>query len=303
MQQTAIPGIELAVSRLCLGTMTFGNPVSESNAIRLVHRALDHGINFIDTADIYEGYDRRMGSPGGTAERILGKALQNRRSQAVLTTKVGNSVGGDGYEGKGLGREHIEHQIDASLSRLNTDYVDFYELHIADPDTPLAESIETMAGLIQAGKVRHWGFSNFAPEQISEMITLCEVHGWPRPVIAQPQYNWLNREAEPEYLPLCRVNGIAITPYQPLQGGLLTGKYRAGAPLPKDSRAAENPAWLAPEPETLAQVAEFEREAAAARANPAPYAVRWLLDQPGIASVVAGVKSTDQLAELAQACN
>ena len=125
----------IKVSSICLGTMNFSNPVSDEDSIKMLHWALDHGINFIDTADIYEGYDRVLGSPGGKAESIIGDGLKEKRKQAIITTKVGNSVGGSSYEGAGLGEKHITHQINASLKRMQTDYVDIYELHKPDPES------------------------------------------------------------------------------------------------------------------------------------------------------------------------
>jgi len=296
-----IPNTDIEVSSICLGTMTFGNPVGQGDAIRIVHWALDHGINFVDTADMYEGYDRYLGSPGGVAERTLGEALKDRRHRAVVTTKVGNPVGSSDYGGQGLSRAHIVHQINASLARLKTDYVDFYELHRPDPETPLEESIGVMSELIEAGKVRHWGVSNFSGEQIREMVRICDEHRWPRPVMSQPPYSWLKRDEENNSLPACRELEIAVTPYQPLEGGLLTGKYRRGQPLLAGSRAAESE-WLDQPDDTLFdRLEEFESEALQAKLKPAQYALRWLLDQPGITAVVLGVKRIDQLAE-ATAC-
>ena len=302
MNMRSIPNTEIAVSPICLGTMTFGNPVRRDNAIRLVHWALEHGINFIDTADMYEGYDRYLGSPGGVAETILGEAIQDRRQQAVVTTKVGNPVGGSDYKGQGLSRTHIVHQIDASLARLQTDYVDFYELHRPDPDTPLEESIGAMAELIETGKVRHWGVSNFSGEQIRGMVRICDENRWPRPVISQPPLNWLKRYEQDDSLPVCRELQLAVTPYQPLQGGLLTGKYRRGQALPADSRAAESE-WLdRPDDVLYDRLDKFEAEARQSGLKPARYAVGWLLDRPGVACVVVGVKRIDQLQELLEAC-
>jgi aryl-alcohol dehydrogenase-like predicted oxidoreductase len=288
----------IRVSPLCLGTMTFGTPLGEPEAVHLVHWALDHGINFIDTADIYEGYARYLGSPGGVAERILGVALKDRRGRAVVTSKVGNPVGGGEYTGAGLGRAHILHQIDATLGRLQTDHVDFYQLHKADPETPLAESISVMAELVAAGKVRHWGFSNFTAAEIGKMLELCAGNGWPAPVIAQPLYNWLERACEEDYLPLCRANRTAVTPYQPLQGGVLTGKYAADGPPPPGSRAEEHPRWVKLEEGMHGRLFTFLRESMESGLKPSQYAVRWILEKPGIASVVAGVKSVGQLEDL-----
>lgn len=290
-----LTGTSLFVSPICLGTMTFGTPVVEADAIRIVHHALDRGINFIDTADIYEGYARVLGSPGGVAETILGKALHGRRHQAVITTKVANPVG-PGKDDVGLGRTHILRQIDASLRRLATDYVDLYELHKPDPETPLEESIGVMAELIRVGKVLHWGFSNFDVSQIREMLSICARNDWPRPAVSQPKYNWLDRDIESAHLPFCRENSIAVTPYQPLQAGLLTGKYRRNAALPAGSRAAEHARWLSEISQAMFDRLEaFEQDAALLKRSPGAHAIRWVLDRPGIVSVVVGVKNTSQL--------
>lgn len=301
MELRKIPNTDISVSPLCLGTMLFGNPTSCKDAISMIHWALDNGINFIDTADMYEGYDRCAGSPGGVAEKIIGEALVGRRDNAVITTKVGNSIGGD-YEGRGLNKAHILHQIDASLQRLKTDYVDFYELHVEDSGTPLEESVGVMAGLIETGKICHWGFSNFDAGQIPEMLNICDKNSWPRPVIAQPSYNWLNRSIEADYLPHCRDNEIAITPYQALQGGLLTGKYQRGAPLPEGSRAEENPDWLEINEDIHDKLEAFEQEARQNSLKPVRYAIRWLLNQPGVYSVVVGAKRIEQLEGLLAGC-
>jgi L-glyceraldehyde 3-phosphate reductase len=155
-----------------------------------------------------------------------------------------------------------------------------------------------MAGLIRAGKVRHWGFSNFDPSQITEIVRLCDENSWPRPVISQPPYSWLNRDVEKEVLPICRKSEIAVTPYQPLQGGLLTGKYRRGEPLPPGSRVAES-SWLRePDDALYDRLDQFEAGAKVTNLQPANYAIKWLLDQPGIASVVVGVKRIEQLENL-----
>ena len=295
MQQRRIPNTDLDVSVVCLGTMTFGTPVDQQGVDGIIDWCLDNGLKFIDTADMYEGYTRFLGSPGGKSEAFIGNALEGRREQAVITTKVGNPVGDDSYSGTGLGRDHVLHQIDASLDRLRTDYVDIYEMHRDDPDTPLEESIATMAGLIEAGKVRHWGFSNFEPDDIHRMIALCDGNGWPRPVIAQPQLSWLVRDSEEAYIPTCVEYDIAVTPYRTLQAGLLTGKYKRGQEAPAGSRGDES-SWLDdPDDELWDRIEEFEREAAGASLTPTQYAVKWLLDRPGVTSVIVGCKRPDQL--------
>ena len=301
MQQRRIPNTDLDVSVVCLGTMTFGTPVDQEGVNGIIDWCLDNGLNFIDTADMYEGYTRFLGSPGGKSEAYIGNALVGRRDQAVITTKVGNPVGDDTYSGTGLGRDHILHQIDASLGRLRTDYVDIYEMHRDDPDTPLEESIAVMAGLIEAGKVRHWGFSNFEPDDIHRMVTLCDGNGWPRPVIAQPQMSWLVRDSEEAYIPACIEYDIAVTPYRTLQAGLLTGKYKRGQEAPAGSRGDES-SWLDdPDDEIWDRIEQFEREAAGASLTPTQYAVKWLLDRPGVTSVIVGCKRPDQLEPFADA--
>jgi aryl-alcohol dehydrogenase-like predicted oxidoreductase len=305
MQRRKLSSNGLEVSELCLGTMTFGNPVAQADAIALVHAALDKGINFIDTADIYEGYDRYMGSPGGVAETILGKALKGRRERVIVTTKAGNPValpanvssGGQPTASKGLSRKHLETQINSSLRRLATDYIDVFEFHRPDSETPVEESVETVLSFVKAGKVRHWGLSNYDGVQIRDIVRLCEGRGWQRPVVLQPPYSWLKRDIEAETLPACVELNIAVTPYQPLQGGLLTGKY-TGNSMPSNSRAAESQ-WLKTPDETLKRrLEEFEAEARNAGMPAARYALRWLLNQPGVASVVVGVKSIAQLEQL-----
>ena len=299
MEMRPLSDTPLKVSTICLGTMGFGNPIAEFEAVRLVHWAIERGINFIDTADIYEGYDRYPGSPGGVAEDILGRALQGRRESVIVTTKVGNSTGGDGYKGGGLGRAHIIHQIDLSLRRMRTDYVDIYELHLDDAQTPLSETIGVMADLIAVGKVRHWGFSNFDGERVEEIISICEANGFPRPVVSQAPYSWLDRDVEVGHLPVCLENGVSVTPFRCLGGGLLTGKYRRGQSLPPDSRAVEHAAWSVELDAPLFDRLEaFEREARDAAIEPAQYAVKWVLDRPGVCSVVLGVKSIEQMESL-----
>ena len=301
MQQRRIPNTDLDVSVVCLGTMTFGTPVDQQGVDGIIDWCLDNGLNFIDTADMYEGYTRFLGSPGGKSEALIGNALVSRRDKAVITTKVGNPVGDDTYSGTGLGRDHVLHQIDASLARLRTDYVDIYEMHRDDPDTPLEESIAVMAELIEAGKVRHWGFSNFEPDDIHLMIALCDGNGWPRPVIAQPQLSWLVRDSEEAYIPACIEYDIAVTPYRTLQAGLLTGKYKRGQEAPPGSRGDES-SWLDdPDDELWDRIEQFEREAVGASLTPTQYAVKWLLDRPGVTSVIVGCKRPDQLEPFSEA--
>jgi L-glyceraldehyde 3-phosphate reductase len=298
MEQRTIPNTDLHVSSLCLGTMTFGTPVGETEAIRLTHWAMDHGINFIDTANMYEGYTRYIGSPGGVSEQILGKALKGRRDQVVLATKVGMKIG-PADDDQGLSRKHVLREVDRSLKRLGCDWVGLYYMHKPDPNTPLAESVHVFDSLISAGKVRHWAISNFSAEQISDLLQVCDDNGYRRPVALQPPYSLLKRDIEADILPLCARERIAVIPYQVLQGGLLTGKYRHGEMAPAGSRQLEKPAWM---PElTDAVYRHLEAIAAEAQAQTrtiVQHALATLLEQPTVVSLIVGVKRIEQLADL-----
>jgi L-glyceraldehyde 3-phosphate reductase len=295
MDLRAIPNTNLKVSPLCLGTMTFGTPVAESDAICLTHQALDLGVNFLDTANMYEGYKRYIGSPGGVAEEILGKALQGRRERVVLATKVGMKIG-PADDDQGLSRAHILREIDRSLTRLGTDYVDLYYMHKPDPATPLAESVQAFNELIEAGKVRYWAISNFPAEQIANLLKVCDENGWRRPVALQPAYSLLKRDIEADVLPLCQKEQIAVLPYQVLQGGMLTGKYRRGENAPADSRQLEKPEWIMPlNDETFNRLEMIEAEARQHGRTLLEHALKSLLEKSGIVSLVMGVKRIDQL--------
>ena len=297
MEHRKLGNSDLEVSTLCLGTMTYGTPVAEPEAVRLTQWAVDHGINFIDTANMYEGYTRFLGSPGGVAEEILGKALADRRDKVVLGTKVG-SVVGPGPDDKGLGRTHILREIEKGLTRLKTDYVDIYYSHRPDPDTPIAESLAVFNELIDAGKVRHYGFSNYDAAGIEELLRVCDTEGFRRPVVCQPPYSLLKREVEKDVLPLCRREGIAVVPYQILQGGLLTGKYRRGQAPSPGSRMAEKKEWLGDLSDaTFDELEGIERDAKAKGRTMTQHAIAWTLEQPGITSVIIGAKRPEQLAE------
>jgi len=294
---------DMDVSTFCLGTMTFGTPVGKEDAVAMVHWALDHGINFLDTADMYEGYTRHFGSHGGVAEQFLGEALKGRRDKAVVTTKAGMPV--DGPDSTfDISPRHLSKELDRSLQYMQTDYVDIFELHRPDGKTPLEESVGAMVGFVKAGKVRHWGVSNFEAEQIRVMVKICDENSYARPVVSQPPYSWLDREVEEAQLLTCREFGIAVTPYRVLEGGLLTGKYRRSQPLPEDSRATdEGSSWLsAPDDDLYDRLETFEAEAAQAGLTPAPYALRWVLDQPGVTAGVVGAKRIGQIEALLPAC-
>jgi aryl-alcohol dehydrogenase-like predicted oxidoreductase len=299
MIQNPLPKTDLKVSPLCLGTMTFGTPVGEADAIQLTHWVLDHGVNFLDTANMYEGYTRYPGSAGGVGEEILGKALKGRRGQAVVATKVGMKIG-PADDDQGASRAHILREIDRSLLRLQCDYVDLYYMHKFDPSVPLAESAQAMNDLIDAGKVRHWAISNFSAEQISDLLAVCDQNGWRRPVALQPAYSLLKRDIEKDILPLCQREQIAVLPYQVLQGGLLTDKYQRGVEIPKDSRQVEKPEWtMALTDEMFSQLEQIKAEAQRQGRTLLQHALKSLLETPSIVSLIVGVKNIPQLENLA----
>jgi aryl-alcohol dehydrogenase-like predicted oxidoreductase len=301
MERRAIPNTDLSVSILCLGTMTFGTPVEEKDAIRLTHQAVELGINFIDTANMYEGYKRYIGSAGGVAEEILGKALKGRRAQVVLATKVGMKIG-PADDDQGLSRAHILREIDHSLARLGCDCVDLYYMHKPDPSVPMEEAIQTFDDLISTGKIRHWALSNFSVQQIAGILTICDNNGWRRPVGLQPAYSLLRRDIETDTLSLCQKERIAVFPYQVLQGGLLTGKYRRGEAAPAGSRQIEKPEWTLPlSDETFDRLEQLEAEAHRRSRTLLQHALKSLLEQAAVVSLVMGVKRLNQLEALISA--
>jgi aryl-alcohol dehydrogenase-like predicted oxidoreductase len=252
--------------------MTFGSPVAEVDAIRLTHAAIDLGINFIDTANVYEGYARYLGSPGGVAEEIVGKALRDRRDRVILATKVAAPVG-PGPQDRGLSAVHILRELDRSLKRLQTDVIDLYIIHWPDKCVPLEVTLRAIDTAVQQGKIRYFGASNHSAWQLCEMLWLADRNVLPRVVSSQIPCSLLRRELHND-LTFCQQHGIGVTPYQSLQGGLLTGKYRRGPPPPADSRAAEKPDWVWKQDDAL-----FDRlEAVADLAAEADGSVRVGLD-------------------------
>ena len=297
MQLRRIPKTNLDVSPVCLGTMTFGTPVAGPEAVRLVHYALDQGVNFIDTANMYEGYSRYIGSAGGVAEEILAEALAGRRERVVIATKVGMKVGA-APEDEGTSAAAVRKHLDRSLGRLKTDCVDLYYLHRPDPAAPLVETLGALADAIRAGKIRHYGVSNYSAAQLSELLALADANRLPRPVIHQPPLSLLKPDLAVDLLPLCAREQIAVAPYQVLQGGLLTGKYRRGAAVAKDSRAAEKPPWIPKLDDALFdRLDAIEADARREGLSMTAYAIRWALRQPAVVSPVIGVKRASQIDE------
>lgn len=276
------------VSRLCLGTMMFGGPTGEEESIRIIHRALDLGINFVDTANMYAG---------GESERITGKALQGKRDQVVLATKVRYPVG-EGPNDGGLSRYHILNAVEASLRRLGTDHVDLYYLHLPDYDTPLEESLSAMDDLVRAGKVRYIGCSNFYAWQICKGLWLSDRRGLASFACVQPLYNIVNRDAEVEILPLCREEGLGVVTYSPLARGVLSGKYLPGGGVPDGSRAARGDKRLHEtelREENFAVAARLKALAEAKGCKLTQLALAWVLANPIVTCPILGPRTMEQL--------
>ena len=275
--------------------MTFGSPVGELDAIRLVHQAIDRGVNFIDTANMYEGYNRFLGSSGGVAEEILGKAINGRRDQVIVATKLGMKVG-PAPEDEYTSPAAIRKQLDLSLKRLMIDCVDLYYLHRPDPSTPVVETLSALSREITAGKIKHYAVSNYNAEQLSELLAVADVNNLPRPVAHQAPLSLLKPELVSDLLPLCAREQIAVVPYQILQGGLLTGKYRRNQPVPSDSRKAEKEAWVWPlDDDLFDRLESFEGQAKQSGKNLMQYSISWALEQPAVVSAIVGVKRIEQL--------
>ena len=215
MEYRSLGNSGLKVSALCLGSMMFGSATDEATARRIVARAREQGVNFVDSADGYNG---------GKSEEIVGRAIREHRSWWVLATKCANPTG-QGPNARGLSRRHVFQAVEASLRRLDTDVIDLLYLHKEDHATPLAETVHALADLIRAGKIRYFGVSNYRSWRVAEICRLCDAAGIDRPAASQPLYNALNREPEVEHLPACGYLGLGVVPYSPLARGVLTGKY------------------------------------------------------------------------------
>ena len=215
------------VSRLCLGTMMFGDATNEADSLKVIHRACDDGINFIDTANVYND---------GESERILGKAIEDRRDEVVLVTKVCGSRS-DGANDSGLSRYHVMNEVENSLERLGTDYIDIYVLHRSVSDCPIEETLGALDDLESQGKIRYPGCSNFSAHELTEALWVADKRNYTPMVVLQPLYNIVNRDPEVDLFPACEKFGVGTMIYSPLARGVLAGKYLVGEPPPPDSRA------------------------------------------------------------------
>jgi aryl-alcohol dehydrogenase-like predicted oxidoreductase len=284
----------LKVSAIGLGGNTFGNGADEAQTARIVHRAFDVGINFIDTADVYSR---------GVSEQHVGKAIAGRRHQAIVATKVYGRMG-DGPNDTGLSRKHILDGVEASLKRLGTDYIDLYQVHNVDHQTSIYESLAALDDLVRQGKVRYIGCSNFLAWQICEALWASDRKNLTPFVSVQPRYNILDRAIERELLPFCRQYGIGIIPYSPLAGGILTGKYRLGEAPPADTRAGRNPRLQQQLNEAmLAKVGALAKWSRDHDRTVGDLALAWLLSRPEVSTIIAGATKPEQVDENARAAD
>ena len=287
MEYRGLGGSGLKVSPLCLGTMMFGGPADAAVSARIVDRAREQGVNFIDTADGYTG---------GKSEDVVGRAIAAHRHWWVLATKIANPTGA-GPNARGLSRRHVAHAVEASLRRLGVAEIDLLYLHKEDHSTPLAETVHALADLIRAGKIRYFGVSNYRSWRVAEICRLCDEAGIDRPIASQPLYNALNREIEVEHLPACGYFGLGVVPYSPLARGVLTGKYRPDVPPPAGTRAGrQDRRMLESEwrPESLHIAQKIAAHAKDRGMTPGQFAFAWVLNNRFVTAAVGGPRTEAQ---------
>jgi len=288
----------LKVSELGMGTMTFGWTSDERSAYEVFSAFADAGGNFIDTADVYSRW--APGNPGGVAETYIGNWLKGRpRDQFVIATKARGKMG-EGPNDAGLSRNHLMRAVEASLRRLQTDYIDLYQCHSPDDDTPIEETLRALDDLMHQGKVRYIGCSNFVAWQVCKALWTSDKLNLARFESVQPHYNLAHRaEFERELMPLCRAEGLGVIVYSPLQGGFLTGKYRPRQPVPKGSRG-ENSERMSKylTAQNFALIDKLEEMGKARGKTVAQMALGWLLTKPVITCPIVGANNVSQLEEI-----
>lgn len=293
VEKRTLSNTGLEVSRICLGTMTFGGQTDRQAAGRMLDLAFDRGVNFLDTANVYTG---------GESERILGELLGSRRQSVVLASKVFNKVGG---ETPGLSRAAILAAAENSLKRLRTDYLDIYYLHAPDYTVPVEESLEAMDTLVRQGKVRHVASSNYASWQVCQMLNIAEAKGLAAPRICQPMYNVLARRIEDEFLPMCRAMGVATVVYNPLAGGLLTAKHASMAAPASGTRFDGNQQYLDRywNGRNFEAVEQLASAAGSAGRSVVSVALNWLLHHSSADCVILGASKYEHLEANLAACD
>ncbi len=277
----------LKVSEVGLGANNFGWWADEQTSIAVVNHALDLGINYIDTADMY---DR------GRSEEFIGKALQGKRGNVILATKFATPMG-ESPNDRGGSRHYIIRAVEASLRRLQTDYIDVYQMHNPDPETPIEETLSALDDLVRTGKVRYIGCSNFAAWQLCEALWTSRLNRFHAFATVQVRYNILERSIEKELVPCCLAYGVGVIPWGPLAGGFLTGKYQQGEKAPADARLAKPVAIYSHifTDENWSRLARLKAFASERDHTVAELAIAWLLAKPWITSVIAGARTKEQL--------
>ena len=284
----------LQVSPLCLGAMNFGNAqfgCDEKTSIAIIDAYLDAGHNFIDTANVYSGTQ---------SEVIVGKAVKARREDVVIATKAAGPLGPGPFQ-SGTSRKHVVRAVEDSLRRLDTDYIDLYQMHRLDTETPVDETLSTLNDLVRQGKVRYIGVSNWTASSIVEAAMLASSHGWEPLASLQPQYSIITRDIEVEIVPVCQKFGLGIIPWSPLGGGLLTGKYARGREPTADMRFGTPGPMTKMWRERLLRdrnydiVEAVQAEARKLGVSPIAFSLAWNLDRPGIVAPIIGPKSVQQL--------
>jgi len=277
----------LRVSPLCLGTMMFGGETDEPTAKRIIDKAFDQGINFLDTADVYHS---------GGSEEVVGRAIAERRDSWVVATKFGYHFGQRPNE-SGQSRKWIMQAVEASLRRLGTDYIDLLYFHRAAPGEPLEEGLRAVGDLIRQGKVRYYGLSNFRGWRIAEMARLADAIGVDRPAASQPVYNLVDRTAEVEQLPAAGHYGLGVVPYSPLARGVLSGKYAVDAPPPPDTRAGRGDRRIHQtewRPESLRIARTIAEHAVTRGTTSVAFAIAWVLRNRLVSAAIAGPRTEEQ---------
>jgi aryl-alcohol dehydrogenase-like predicted oxidoreductase len=290
MEYRSLGRTGVQVSPLCLGGMLFGEQTDEAEALQIVDRALAAGLNFLDTANIYSR---------GRSEEIIGRALRRdgRRARVVLATKVHGTMDDHDPNAWGTSRRHILAQCEASLRRLQTDYIDLYQLHRPMSTIPIDETLQALDDLVRSGKVRYLGTSTFAAWQLMEALWVSKEFGLQRVVCEQPPYHLLDRRIERELVPMAQTYGVALLPWSPLAGGFLSGKYRRGATPPPGSRLGQNPEGADPHftDAAFAVLDVVTTLATEKRATPSQLALGWVAQQPGVTSAIIGPRTRAQL--------
>lgn len=286
----------LQVSKLCLGTMTFGLQCDEALSFRIMDAAAEAGITFFDAADVYP-----LGGTletAGRTEEVIGKWLKGKRESFILATKFSIKMGPAAWQ-QGNSRKHIMSAIDASLKRLGTDYVDLYQAHLYDANTPIDETLAALDDVVRSGKARYVGCSNFQAWRMARALGRSEAMGVEKLVSVQPRYNLLFRQFERDLLPLCEEEGIAVMPYNPLAGGLLTGKHKGATPdegsrftLGTAGKMYSDRYWHDREFETVGQVTQIAKQSGI---DPVTLSVAWVLANPAITSAIIGASKPEQL--------